>query len=136
MVSPRPCESGGEKGSLLYLAAINMLSVVISLPRVREIRKPKRPYPGHPGIRITPAFFVHPSSSPCPSSLPCLLSPYPRFSLGCVPLVLMSLYQSPELFLARCSHPEGLLKASRNYYHGRCQGAIDLATCDSLGKEG
>lgn len=129
---PGPVQSGEEKGLLSHLAAINMLSVVISLPRVREILKAEWLSPSQPS-----GFLCPPGSLPlAPGPLPCPPFLCPRFSLGCVLLALMSLYQSPELFLARRSSPQGLLKASRNYYHGRCQGAIDLTTCDSLGKEG
>lgn len=125
---PDPVQSGEEeKGLLSYLDAINMLSVVISLPWVRR-RSGSLP--------ACPAFFVHLDSFPCPGPMPCPPSHWPQFSLSCVPVALMSLYQSPELFLAWRSGPQGLLKAIRNYCHGRCQGAIDLATCDSLGKEG
>lgn len=74
---PGPVQSGEEKGLLPYLAAINMLSVVISLPGVREILKEE-------WLMSQPARLSLSTSilSLAPGPLPCPPSPCPQFSLA------------------------------------------------------
>lgn len=132
-VTQAPCRVEERKDCLCIRLLLTCFSLLFLFSGPEKQRsRGEGLYPGHPGCLRPPPSVPLPQPRCLGSSAPSR----PHSSLGCVPPALMSLYQSPELFLARCSRPEGLLKASRNYYRGRCQGAIDLATCDSLGKEG
>lgn len=77
---PGPVQSGEGKGLLSYLAAINVLSVGISLAWVRETLKAE--WLSQLGLL---AFFVYPGPFPCPSPLSALRSP----ALGSALVVLL-----------------------------------------------